>query len=111
MLFKSRRGKTVSKRASAHGVRMYRYIEPWTEAVMAARAALHTRGFCAINGRTLQGKALYVKAKALLNRTAAAPQGGAPLLPAAAGAASTSLEAAAGAPLLPAGGGGGIDLA
>jgi len=32
---------------------------------MEAREALHTKGFVAINGQTLHGKALYVKAKAI----------------------------------------------
>merc|ERR1719401_272753 len=60
---RNKRGKIVSKRASAHGRRRYRQIEAWTEAVMEARDLLHVRGFLAINGRSLQGKALYVKAK------------------------------------------------
>merc|ERR1712151_1272115 len=64
-LMRNKRGKIVSKRKSALGKQHYRHIEHWTEAVMAAREALHTKGFVAINGRTLQGKALYVKAKSI----------------------------------------------
>merc|ERR1719409_758956 len=64
-LTKNRRGKVVSKRASANGKRRYAQIADWVEAHMAARAALHVTGFVAINGKTLQGKALYAKAKAL----------------------------------------------
>merc|ERR1719473_2534003 len=60
-LMKNKRGKVVSKRASAHGKKQYQRIEGWTEAHMAARAALKVKGFVAINGRGLVGKALYVK--------------------------------------------------
>merc|ERR1719401_2374752 len=60
---RNKRGKIVSKRASASGMRRYKQIEDWTEAVMEARDVLHVRGFLAINGKSLQGKALYVKAK------------------------------------------------
>jgi len=59
------RGKIVSKRASSAGKRRYHQVEGWVEALMAARKALHVKGFLAVNGKTLQGKALYVKAKAL----------------------------------------------
>merc|ERR1711953_1150665 len=64
-LMRNKRGKIVSKRQSAIGKQRYRNIEHWTEAVMTAREALHTKGFVAINGKTLQGKALYVKAKSI----------------------------------------------
>merc|ERR1712061_598959 len=65
MLTKNKRGKIVSKRASAHGMRAFKRVEGWLEAVMTARKALHTKGFVAINGSSLTGKALYVKAKSL----------------------------------------------
>merc|ERR1719226_187213 len=65
-LMKNKRGKVVSKRASALGKRRYRQIEAWVDSVMEARKALHVSGFVAINGKTLQGKALYVKTRALL---------------------------------------------
>merc|ERR550539_2288145 len=64
-LMKNKRGKIVSKRASAHGKRLFRYVEDWVESVMEARSALHVSGFLAINGKSLQGKALYVKARSL----------------------------------------------
>merc|ERR1719390_41598 len=64
-LMKNKRGKVVSKRASANGKRRFVQIESWVEGVMGARAALRLTGFVAINGKSLQGKALYVKAKAL----------------------------------------------
>merc|ERR1719235_832827 len=64
-LMKNKRGKVVSKRASANGKRRYAQIESWVEGVKEARAALRLTGFVAINGKSLQGKALYVKAKSL----------------------------------------------
>merc|ERR1740123_185582 len=64
-LMRNKRGKVVSKRQSARGKIMYKNIEGWVEAFMAARAALHCTGFVAINGKTLQGKALYIKSKAM----------------------------------------------
>merc|ERR1719436_2244708 len=64
-LMKNKRGKIVSKRSAAQGKRHYKNVESWVECVMEAREALHCKGFVAINGKTLQGKALYVKAKSL----------------------------------------------
>merc|ERR1719251_871003 len=64
-LMLNKRGKAVSKKASAHGKRAFRHVEPWLDCIMAARKALHIHGFVAVNGQTLQGKALYVKTKAL----------------------------------------------
>merc|ERR1719436_1976987 len=60
-LMKNKRGKIVSKRQSAVGKRRYGNVEAWVDSLMEARRALHITGFCAINGRTLQGKALYFK--------------------------------------------------
>merc|ERR1712014_226945 len=65
MLLKNKRGKIVSKKASAAGQRKYAYIKRWTEATIAARKALSITGFVAINGNTAVGKALYAKAKSL----------------------------------------------
>merc|ERR1719367_228355 len=64
-LMHNARGKVVSKRASAHGKRMFGNIQGWVDSVMDARKALHLEGFVAINGKSLSGKAMYVKAKAL----------------------------------------------
>ena len=66
MVMRNKRGKFVSKKASAAGKRRYKNIEAWTEATVAARKALQLKGFTAVNGKSVQGKALYVKAKALL---------------------------------------------
>merc|ERR1719436_1850097 len=65
MLMKNKRGKIVSKRASASGRRHYKHIQDWVEAVVEARSALRLSGFVAVNGRSIQGKALYVKTKAI----------------------------------------------
>merc|ERR1719463_151717 len=64
-LMKNKRGKVVSKRASAAGKRRFQYIEGWVQALTEARAALKVTGFVAVNGKTIQGKALYVKTRAL----------------------------------------------
>merc|ERR1711904_244486 len=64
-LMKNKRGKVVSKRQNAHGKRAFKNVETWTEAFMQAREMLRVEGFHAINGKTLQGKALYYKTKAL----------------------------------------------
>jgi len=44
-LMKNKRGKVVSKRASAAGKRAYKQIAGWVEGVMAARRALKMKGF------------------------------------------------------------------
>merc|ERR1712182_71792 len=64
-LMKNKRGKIVSKKQNAKGKRAYKNVETWTEAFMQAREMLRVDGFHAINGKTLQGKALYYKTKAL----------------------------------------------
>jgi len=65
MLMKNKRGKIVSKRAAAAGRRSYAKIQDWVESLMDARAALRLNGFVAVNGKSIQGKALYVKTKAI----------------------------------------------
>ena len=65
MLHKNKRGKIVSKTASAAGKKAFKNISGWTKAVQAAKKALNITGFVAINGKTSQGKALYAKAKSL----------------------------------------------
>merc|ERR1719265_1416180 len=70
MLIKNKRGKVVSKRQSAAGKRRYVNIKPWVEACMAARKSLHVQGFHAVNGTSLQGKALYFKASSFFKGSA-----------------------------------------
>ena len=65
-LMKNKRGKVVSKKASATGKRAYKHIQAWTQAVKAARKELKVTGFVAVGGKTQEGKAIYVKAKAIL---------------------------------------------
>merc|ERR1712129_330447 len=65
LLMKNKRGKVVSKRSNASGKRAYRNIQDWVSSVVAARKSLQVSGFVAINGKSLQGKALYVKSKSL----------------------------------------------
>merc|ERR1719240_1308557 len=63
-LMRNKRGKIVSKRQNASGKRAWKNVETWHEAFMQAREMLRVEGFHAINGKTLQGKALYYKTKA-----------------------------------------------
>merc|ERR1719409_1353443 len=76
MLMKNKRGKVVSKRANAAGKRKFHQIKGWMEAFMKARSSLNLKGFVAINGRSLVGKALYVKTKALHGVGAASASSG-----------------------------------
>ncbi|CAE8624004.1 unnamed protein product, partial [Polarella glacialis] len=65
-LTKNKGGKVVSKASSARAKKAYsKTIGGWNTAVMAARKALAIKGFCAIGGKSAQGKALYAKAKSL----------------------------------------------
>mmetsp|Transcript_30856 Transcript_30856/g.46550 ORF Transcript_30856/g.46550 Transcript_30856/m.46550 type:complete len:160 (+) Transcript_30856:2-481(+) len=64
-LMKNKRGKVVSKRQNVHGNHAYKNVRGWVDSVMSARRSLGLEGFVAINGKNAQGKALYVKAKAL----------------------------------------------
>merc|ERR1740138_1701150 len=61
MLIKNKRGKIVSKKASASGKKRYANISGWVAAVVAARKALGLKGFIAVNGKSGEGKALYAK--------------------------------------------------
>ena len=64
-LMLNKRGKIVSKLKNTSGKKAYKYISAWTDAVVKARKELGIKGFCAVNGKTAQGKALYAKAKAI----------------------------------------------
>mmetsp|Transcript_84724 Transcript_84724/g.189269 ORF Transcript_84724/g.189269 Transcript_84724/m.189269 type:complete len:143 (-) Transcript_84724:82-510(-) len=90
-LMRNKRGKIVSKRASANGKRRFKNVEDWCEAVVEARKALHSKGFVAINGKTLHGKALYLKAKAIREER----RGGAAASSATSASTSTAVPAAA----------------
>merc|ERR1740130_2010067 len=61
----NKRGKIVSRKAHASGHKRYKQIKGWVDGVIAARHFLKAEGFVAINGRSLLGKQLYLKSKAL----------------------------------------------
>merc|ERR1712050_138463 len=67
-LMKSKTGKIVSKKSSAAAKKRFVNSEAkrWTDAVKKARKELGIKGFCAVGGKTAQGKALYAKAKSIL---------------------------------------------
>ncbi len=67
-LTRNKRGKVVSKAASAHAKKLWvkNGLKAWADAVKQARKALGVTGFVAIGGKTAAGKALYAKAKSLL---------------------------------------------
>merc|ERR1712008_132865 len=69
-LIKSKSGNIVSKAASARGKKRWAQsaLKKWIEAVAQASKQLGITGFCAVNGKTAQGKALYAKAKAILGK-------------------------------------------
>merc|ERR1712113_113731 len=64
-LTKDKRGKIVSKAASAAAKKRSSKLTAWAKATVAARKQLNIKGFVAMGGKTAQGKALYAKAKSL----------------------------------------------
>merc|ERR1719226_157143 len=69
-LTKSKSGKIVSKAASARAKKNWAQsaLKKWIDAVKQARKQLGVTGFCAVNGKTSQGKAVYAKAKAIFGK-------------------------------------------
>merc|ERR1712151_904354 len=69
-LVKSKSGKIVSKKASDRAKRNFAKsaLKKWIDACKAARKELRITGFCAVGGKTAQGKALYAKVKAILGK-------------------------------------------
>merc|ERR1719203_1017130 len=67
-LVKNKSGKIVSKAASARAKKNYANsaLKKWTDAFKLARKQLNITGFCAVNGKTAQGKAVYAKVKSIL---------------------------------------------
>merc|ERR1719310_94510 len=67
-LMKNKDGRIVSKSRSAAQKKRYATsgAKKWADAVKQARKALNLKGFCAIGGKSAQGRALYAKAKSLL---------------------------------------------
>merc|ERR1719220_789035 len=66
-LTKNKTGKIVSKSKSAQGKKKWANsaLKRWIDAVKQARKELKITGFCAVNGKTATGKAVYAKAKAI----------------------------------------------
>merc|ERR1712117_548303 len=68
-LTKNALGKIVSKAASARAKKaMPAGFKNYFVAVKKARKELRITGFCAVNGKTAQGKALYAKVKSMLGK-------------------------------------------
>merc|ERR1711879_350420 len=69
MLMLNKRGKVVSKARSAASKKRYAAskVKTWIQSVTTARKQMGITGFCPVNGKSAQGKALYAKAKSLLN--------------------------------------------
>ena len=67
-LKKNKKGKIVSKKASAAGHKKFKQIQRWTSAFKAARKALGVRGFCPCGGKTAQGRALLAKTRSLYKK-------------------------------------------
>merc|ERR1712141_100113 len=67
-LMKNKNGRIVSKARSAAAKKRFASspLKAWNQAIKAARKQLSITGFCPVNGKTVQGKALYAKAKSLL---------------------------------------------
>jgi hypothetical protein len=67
-LTRNKRGKVVSKAASARSKKAFASspLKAWSDATKAARKALGLTGFVPVGGKTAAGKALYAKAKSLM---------------------------------------------
>lgn len=62
-LMKNKAGEVVSRKSNAAGVNAYLNVKDWADSVSAARKMLALKGFVAVNGKSPQGRALYIKAK------------------------------------------------
>merc|ERR1719330_1775109 len=64
-LVKNRHGKVVSKAPSARAKKSYAQspLKKFSDACKQAKKELGITGFCAVNGKTAQGRALYAKVK------------------------------------------------
>merc|ERR1712187_729525 len=67
-LTKSKTGRIVSKKASDRAKKNFAKstLKKWRDACKAARKELGIKGFCAVGGKSAQGKALYAKVKSIL---------------------------------------------
>merc|ERR1719464_2307612 len=69
-LVKSKTGKIVSKAKSARARASFASspLKKWCDALKKARKELGVKGFCAVGGKSAQGKALHAKVKAILGK-------------------------------------------
>merc|ERR1712187_986656 len=69
-LIKNKAGKIVSKARSALSKKRFATspLKKWMDTVKQARKQLNVKGFCAVNGKSAQGKALYAKAKSIFGK-------------------------------------------
>merc|ERR1712187_469837 len=67
-LIRNKRGKVVSKKASAAAKkrRGAPIIAKWGAATKKARVAMGIKGFCPVGGKTAQGKALLAKVRSFV---------------------------------------------
>merc|ERR1719245_1674467 len=67
LLMRNKSGRVVSKARSVLSKKQWASsaMKKWCDAVRQARNELGITGFCAVNGKTAQGKAVYVKAKSI----------------------------------------------
>ncbi len=68
-LKKNKKGKVVTKAASAAGSTKHTHIAPWSAAIRRARRMMGIQGFCAVGGKSRQGKQLCKTAKQELRRS------------------------------------------
>ena len=62
---KNKRGKVVSRKASAAAKKRGGRIARWGVATSKARKALGIKGFCPVGGKTAKGQALLKKVRSL----------------------------------------------
>merc|ERR1739845_333839 len=60
-LVRNKRGKIVSKKASADGKKRFNNLAKWVKATVQAKKALGITGFAAVGGKTPQGKVIHAK--------------------------------------------------
>merc|ERR550534_3494233 len=67
-LKKNKRGKIVSRKASAKSTAKYaknKKMQKWSASFKKARKALGIKGFCPCGGKTAKGKALLAKTRSI----------------------------------------------
>merc|ERR1712061_673952 len=69
-LKKNKAGKIVSKKASDAGRKSkgFKKLALWAAATKQARKAMGIKGFCAVGGKTAQGKALLAKVRSIYKK-------------------------------------------